>query len=461
MNKTPTITNYYQATTTSHHQPTTHNHRQPTNNHRQHRQETRTHKQQTTYNKQQWTPRTTTYLNSNAFLLFCYREHGRFGWCWTQHWCRQEAEGANSPLMVATWADVTHHSFPKGGRDAAWPPLRRQAIVLPADVLLLHMVELAGTVWSLSLCRRWWNTWWAREMKQNASRNLPRCAVSVTECGKRGDWAMQSCCCRRKQAKFGFFRATRTRLAAIFTSCKMLNTAYWSRVPAVKKLGYWILLIALMDSRGRRSWRWTFGPKSWPSSSWERLKRLRRWSGLGCRWWAADGVDNTYLYARRRTLFSCAHHSAQITRWSALFQCCNIGIGSRYKVSVSRFSQNHCHLFDMSLLGVLFVRFLLVASISYLFSVTNLQRRQHHWRAPLLTGVECMAAWPIRLQTLMDKFNLVPGIDHGGVGRGVAVPLQDQSKGRSTMVSTRNSCVLRKYVESTPDQVRESSHWCQ
>ena len=71
---------------------------------------------------------------------------------------------------------------------------------------------------------------------------------------------------------------------------------------------------------------------------------------------------HTYLYARRHTFFSCTHHSAQFTHRSALFQGCHIGIGSRYKGSVSRISQKHCHLFVMSLLGVPSVRFPLFAS---------------------------------------------------------------------------------------------------
>ena len=71
---------------------------------------------------------------------------------------------------------------------------------------------------------------------------------------------------------------------------------------------------------------------------------------------------HTYLYARRRTFISCAQHSAHFTHCSAFFQCCDIGIGSTYKGSESRISQNHCRLFVMSLLGVPFIRFPLVAS---------------------------------------------------------------------------------------------------
>ena len=78
---------------------------------------------------------------------------------------------------------------------------------------------------------------------------------------------------------------------------------------------------------------------------------------------ATEGVGHhTYLYARRRTFFSWAHHIAQFTHSSALFQCCHIGIGSRYKGSVSRIFQNHCQLF-MSLSGVPFIRFPPVAFV--------------------------------------------------------------------------------------------------
>ena len=112
---------------------------------------------------------------------------------------------------------------------------------------------------------------------------------------------------------------------------------------------------------------------------------------------AASCRHHTNLYARRRTLFSCAHRSAQFTHQPPCLCSRNTG-------SVSRISQKHCHVFVMSLSGVPFTRFPPVASspacsLSRPSASSTSLERTRLTPAPLLTGVECLAAWPIRLHT--------------------------------------------------------------
>ena len=90
-----------------------------------------------------------------------------------------------------------------------------------------------------------------------------------------------------------------------------------------------------------------------------------------------------------RTFFSCAIHA------SLMF-------GSRARRH-NVFAKNSSHLCVMSLLGVPVSRFPPIASSPT--CCHDLQPRPHRWLEPevpsalQLHGVECLAIWPIRLQT--------------------------------------------------------------
>ena len=107
-----------------------------------------------------------------------------------------------------------------------------------------------------------------------------------------------------------------------------------------KEIATWESKAGVRDERKTpRKWKWqleTAGEQFQRQSCCSRCNRSRITELLSfCR-------HHTYLYARRRTFFSEAHHSAQYTHWPTC-------LGSRYKEPVSRISQKHCHLFVMSL----------------------------------------------------------------------------------------------------------------
>ena len=71
---------------------------------------------------------------------------------------------------------------------------------------------------------------------------------------------------------------------------------------------------------------------------------------------------HTYLYARRRTFFSCTHHSAQFIHWSALFQCGHTALPQGKRNLCRAFLCTHFHLVVKSLLDGPLGRFPLVTS---------------------------------------------------------------------------------------------------
>ena len=114
-----------------------------------------------------------------------------------------------------------------------------------------------------------------------------------------------------------------------------------------------------------------------------------------------SSCEHTYPDTRKRTLLSCAPHSAQFVQ-HCTFPMWAHRVGSRWKGACVTFSSTLTSIsLAMSLLNVPFVRFPPVLSSptcpTSRTSATSVAVDKTP--VPPLTGVECLAALPIRHQT--------------------------------------------------------------
>ena len=84
---------------------------------------------------------------------------------------------------------------------------------------------------------------------------------------------------------------------------------------------------------------------------------------------------HTYMYARRRTFLSCAHHSAQFTHWSALSQCGHAALAQGKRNLCRVILCTHFHIVVMSLCPT--------AGAKALASVSLIPWYPCHWRPAL------------------------------------------------------------------------------